>query len=227
MLSTSEPADAYAVVQVGKPARTTPVDDFLRRACDIVLSAILLIILAPLFACIMLLVWVRDAGPPIFAQERVGQGGTRFRCYKFRSMLVDADVRLAQLLANDEAARMEWQRDHKLKADPRITPFGRFLRKTSLDEFPQLVNVLRGEMSLVGPRPIVSAEIAKYGRRFEDYRQVKPGLTGLWQISGRNNTTYRRRVALDVMYSRSISFPVYLKILIGTIPAVLLSRGSY
>ncbi len=210
-----------------KRLRERALDSALRRSADVILASILVVALSPMFLLIMMLVWVRDGGHPIFAHERVGMGARRFKCYKFRSMLIDADARLAHLLATDEAARAEWQRDHKLKADPRITPLGRFLRKTSLDEFPQLVNVLRGEMSLVGPRPIVAAEIAKYGRRFEEYIQVKPGLTGLWQISGRNNTTYRRRVALDVMYSRSISFPVYIKILIGTIPAVLLSRGSY
>jgi lipopolysaccharide/colanic/teichoic acid biosynthesis glycosyltransferase len=227
MLMTTETTNPTVGPLDAKVNRPMPVDDFLRRATDIVLSVILLILLSPLFAVIMLLVWLRDAGPPIFAHERIGQGGVHFKCYKFRSMLVDADARLAHLLATSEEARAEWLRDHKLKVDPRITPLGRFLRKTSLDEFPQLVNVLRGEMSLVGPRPIVAAEICKYGRRFHDYSQVKPGLTGLWQISGRNNTTYRRRVALDVMYSRSVSYPIYLKILIGTIPAVLLSRGSY
>jgi lipopolysaccharide/colanic/teichoic acid biosynthesis glycosyltransferase len=227
MLMTTESTATSTATLEAKKLRAMPVDDFLRRATDIVLSVILLILLSPVFAVIMLMVWLRDSGPPIFAHERIGKGGVHFKCYKFRSMLVDSDARLANLLATSEAARIEWLRDHKLKVDPRITPFGRFLRKTSLDEFPQLVNVLRGEMSLVGPRPIVAAEICKYGRRFEDYSQVKPGLTGLWQISGRNNTTYRRRVALDVMYSRSVSYPVYLKILIGTIPAVLLSRGSY
>jgi lipopolysaccharide/colanic/teichoic acid biosynthesis glycosyltransferase len=199
----------------------------LRRSCDVLFSVILLTVLSPAFVVIMAVIWISDGGSPIFAHERIGQGGVRFKCYKFRSMLVDADARLAHLLATSPEARAEWLRDHKLKQDPRITAFGRFIRKTSLDEFPQLMNVLAGEMSLVGPRPIVAAEIAKYGRRFEEYSLVKPGLTGLWQISGRNNTTYRRRVAMDVMFCRSINFTTYMKILLGTIPAVLLSRGSY
>ncbi len=227
MLMMSDSQETYIESPEAKRRSATSFDHFLRRTSDLVLASILLVMLSPLFVVVMLLVWIRDAGPPIFAHERVGQGGIRFKCYKFRSMLVNSDALLADLLAKDEAARAEWALDHKLKRDPRITPLGRFLRKTSIDEFPQLVNVLRGEMSLVGPRPIVESEICKYGRRFEDYIQVKPGLTGLWQISGRNNTTYRRRVALDVMFCRQISFPIYVKILLGTIPAVLLSRGSY
>lgn len=223
----SESTESYVGAREAKRTATTPLDSLLRRSCDLAISMIVLLLLSPAFAVIVALIWVYDGGPPIFAHERIGQFGVRFKCYKFRSMLVDADARLAHLLATDPEARAEWLRDHKLKRDPRITAFGRFLRKTSLDEFPQLVNVLRGEMSLVGPRPIVAAEIAKYGRRFEEYSLVKPGLTGLWQISGRNNTTYRRRVAMDVMFCRSLSFPTYLKILVGTIPAVLLSRGSY
>jgi lipopolysaccharide/colanic/teichoic acid biosynthesis glycosyltransferase len=142
-------------------------------------------------------------------------------------MAIDAEQRLAELLAQDPLARAEWDKDHKLRNDPRVTRLGAFLRKTSLDELPQLFNVLRGEMSLVGPRPIVDAEIAKYGRRFANYCAVKPGITGLWQVSGRNDTTYRARVAMDCVYARQRNVVMDGMIIAATVPAVLMRRGSY
>ena len=150
-----------------------------------------------------------------------------FPCLKFRSMALDADDHLATLLASNPKTGAEWAAHHKLKNDPRITPIGAFLRKTSLDELPQLLNVLRGEMSLVGPRPIVPAEIVRYGRYIRHYYSARPGITGLWQISGRNNISYRRRVALDVLYIRSRSLPLNLYILGRTVPCVLLAEGIY
>jgi lipopolysaccharide/colanic/teichoic acid biosynthesis glycosyltransferase len=142
-------------------------------------------------------------------------------------MVVDSEARLACHLAENPEALAEWSRTYKLKNDPRITFIGNFLRKTSLDELPQLFNVLRGEMSLVGPRPIVAGEIRYYGRYFMHYCSVRPGLTGMWQVNGRNDTSYRRRVALDVAYVRAHGAGLYTKILVKTVPAVLLSRGSY
>jgi lipopolysaccharide/colanic/teichoic acid biosynthesis glycosyltransferase len=142
-------------------------------------------------------------------------------------MAIDAEQRLATLLADDPDARAEWDRDHKLRSDPRVTKLGLFLRKSSLDELPQLFNVLRGEMSLVGPRPIVEAEIAKYGRRFSHYCAVKPGITGLWQVSGRNDTSYRTRVALDCIYAKRRNVWMDFAVLASTVPAVLARRGSY
>jgi lipopolysaccharide/colanic/teichoic acid biosynthesis glycosyltransferase len=150
-----------------------------------------------------------------------------FYCLKFRTMVVDAEERLARLLRDDAAARGEWERDHKLRNDPRVTALGRFLRRSSLDELPQLLNVLRGEMSIVGPRPIVEAEIAHYGRRIANYCSVKPGLTGIWQVSGRNDVDYRTRVAMDCLYAKSFRPSLYLWLVIATIPAVLMRRGSY
>ena len=164
--------------------------------------------------------------PALFSHGRLGEGGRRFKCLKFRSMRTDADERLHQLLASDPQARIEWARDHKLRQDPRITPLGVFLRRSSLDELPQFLNVLRGEMSLVGPRPIVEAEIPRYGHYFGHYCANKPGITGLWQISGRNDVGYRRRVAMDVIYARRRSLGLYLWILLATAPAVLLRRGA-
>lgn len=194
---------------------------------DISISLAILVFIAPLLFVIALAIYLQDGGPVVFAHRRVGRSGRHFYCLKFRSMAVDAEQRLADLLANDPVAREEWARDHKLKNDPRITKLGHFLRRSSLDELPQLFNVLRGDMSLVGPRPIVDAEVPKYGRRFQCYCAVKPGITGLWQVSGRNDVSYRSRVAMDCAYAKSKSVGFDLWILAATIPAVLLRRGSY
>ncbi|MCC6826758.1 MAG: sugar transferase [Novosphingobium sp.] len=197
------------------------------RVLDLLVASIALVLLAPLLLVIAILIVIFDPGPVIFAHKRIGLGGREFYCFKFRSMTVDADARLQALLASDPQARKEWEQDQKLRHDPRITPLGQFLRKSSFDEFPQLFNVLRGEMSLVGPRPIVRAEVIRYGRYFEHYCNVRPGITGLWQISGRNDVSYRRRVALDVTYSRLCSLGLNVKILAFTVPCVLFQRGSY
>ncbi|WP_254602181.1 sugar transferase [Sphingomonas bacterium] len=193
---------------------------------DISASLALLLFLAPLLLLVAALVFITDPGPMIFGHRRIGQYGRQFRCFKFRSMVVDAEARLEELLSRDADARLEWERDHKLRSDPRITMIGNFLRRTSLDELPQLFNVLRGEMSLVGPRPIVEAEVRRYGRYFGYYKQVRPGITGLWQVSGRSNTSYRRRVALDVKFAKSQSVRLYVNILLKTVPSVLLAKGS-
>jgi lipopolysaccharide/colanic/teichoic acid biosynthesis glycosyltransferase len=197
------------------------------RAFDIVAAASVLLLASPLLLLIALLVWMMDGGPAFFSQSRIGRDGRHFRCLKFRTMCVDADARLARLLAGDENARREYHADHKLRVDPRITRLGKFLRKTSLDETPQLFNVLRGEMSLVGPRPIVDAEVPRYGHRFSAYCAQRPGITGLWQVSGRNDVSYRRRVALDTTYSARKSLALDMRILVATVPAVVLRRGSY
>jgi len=198
-----------------------------RRATDILVAGGTILFILPLLALISTLVWLQDGGAPIYAQERIGRGGRIFRCYKFRSMVVDSRARLERLLTESPEAREEWERDHKLRHDPRITPIGGFLRKSSLDELPQLFNVLGGSMSLVGPRPIVASEVARYGRRIIHYYAVRPGITGLWQVSGRNDVTYRRRVALDCAYVKHRSLMMDLKILTATVPIVLMRRGSY
>jgi lipopolysaccharide/colanic/teichoic acid biosynthesis glycosyltransferase len=197
------------------------------RLLDISVSSILILALAPLLLLVALLIYVTDPGPVIFGHVRIGRGGQSFRCLKFRSMVTDAQERLAALLESDPEARAEWQRDHKLKSDPRITGIGSFLRQSSLDELPQLFNVLSGEMSLVGPRPIVIDEVIRYNRYFDRYCAVRPGITGLWQVSGRNDVSYRRRVAMDVAYVRAQSFRLNLAILAMTVPSVLTSQGSY
>ena len=185
-----------------------------------------LLVLAPLMALVALAVRLGSPGPVLFAHTRVGRGGRDFACLKFRTMVVDADERLRLLLASDPLARAQWQRDHKLRNDPRITRIGNFLRRSSLDELPQLFNVLGGSMSLVGPRPIVAGEVGRYGNRFVDYCRVRPGITGLWQVNGRSNTSYRQRVAMDVLYVRRRSLVLNGMIIAKTLPAVMLQRGS-
>ncbi|CAN7142944.1 sugar transferase [Phenylobacterium sp. LjRoot225] len=187
----------------------------------------LLVFLLPVMLMVALAIYLQDGGPILFAHRRIGWNGRPFYCLKFRSMAVDAEKRLADLLASDPTARAEWELDHKLRRDPRVTPLGAFLRKSSLDELPQLLNVLRGDMSLVGPRPIVEAEVAKYGRRFHHYCAVKPGITGLWQVSGRNDTSYRTRVALDSLYARRRHAGLDAYIIACTVQAVLAKKGSY
>lgn len=197
------------------------------RPCDIVLSLAALLFFLPLMLLIAVVILITGGpGPVFFAHRRIGYGGRYYNCLKFRSMAKDADERLRHLLETCPESRAEWEIHQKLRNDPRITKVGQFLRKTSLDELPQFWNVLVGDMSLVGPRPIVDAERRRYGRYFESYLQVKPGITGLWQISGRNDVSYRRRVAMDVAFARSLTPTLYFKILFLTIPAVLLARGS-
>ncbi|RAI60311.1 sugar transferase [Roseicella frigidaeris] len=198
-----------------------------KRMIDILGAGALLLLAAPAFLLLALLIRA-DGGPVLYAHERIGRDGRRFGCLKFRSMVVDSQARLAALLQSDPAARAEWERTRKLKDDPRVTRTGRFLRASSLDELPQLINVLRGEMSLVGPRPVVASELDDhYGEAARDYLAVRPGVTGLWQISGRSDTSYATRVALDSRYARSPSLRTDLKILLRTPLVVLLRRGAY
>lgn len=187
----------------------------------------LIVFLLPLLLVVALLVCMTSRGPVFFKQRRIGRNGVPFECYKFRTMQVDAETRLSEFLRKNPVARQEWERDQKLRSDPRITAVGLFLRKSSIDELPQLFNVMLREMRLVGPRPIVENEISRYGKYFDKYCSVRPGITGLWQISGRNDVSYRRRVAYDVIYSRRRSMMGDFGILFATIPCVLARRGSY
>jgi exopolysaccharide production protein ExoY len=187
---------------------------------------VLLLMAAPLMLLVAWLIWRRDGAPILFAHYRVGRNGELFKCLKFRSMYRDSERMLQELLLSDPAARAEWERDQKLSRDPRVTPVGHFLRKTSLDELPQLINVLRGEMSLVGPRPITTGELSRYGAARWHYLSVTPGMTGLWQVSGRNNTTYDERVALDRRYVEERSVGLDLSILWRTLGVVLARDGA-
>jgi Undecaprenyl-phosphate galactose phosphotransferase WbaP len=197
-----------------------------KRILDIAIAAIALVFVFPLLLLVGILVRLQDGGRALYAQKRYGRNGRTFKCYKLRSMVANADERLQEILATDPDARAEWEETQKLVNDPRITPLGHFIRKTSIDELPQLLNILRGEMSLVGPRPIVENEIAKYGEFYRDYCSVRPGLTGLWQVEGRSDTTYDERVQLDVKYARNRNFFGDIMIMLRTVPAVLLSRGA-
>jgi exopolysaccharide production protein ExoY len=190
-------------------------------------AAALLLAFSPLLLTIAWLIWRADGSPVLFSHFRVGRDGRLFKCLKFRTMRLDADRVLKDLLDSDPALREEWLRDQKLRHDPRVTKIGEFLRRTSLDELPQLLNVLRGEMSLVGPRPITMSELAKYGASRWHYLNVRPGITGLWQVSGRNNTTYERRVALDRHYVEHRSVAMDLKILLRTVYVVLRRDGAH
>lgn len=198
-----------------------------KRAMDLTIVLVVGSMILPVLALISLLIKISSPGAVFYSQERLGFGGHHFHAWKFRTMIADADQVLRKHLDAHPHLQEEWARDHKLKNDPRITRIGRWLRKTSLDELPQLWNVLLGQMSLVGPRPIVDAEIEKYGETFERYRKVVPGITGLWQISGRNNTTYQERVDLDSYYVRNWSPWLDLYILVRTIKVVLMREGAY
>ena len=199
----------------------------LSRAMDLIVAVTALLVFGPLMLITALAVALERRGPVLFRHYRLGRDGRRFKVYKFRSMHVDSDHILAAHLANDPLAAAEWERDHKLRIDPRITPLGVFLRKSSLDELPQLLNVLRGEMSIVGPRPITEVEVPKYGRFFKAYCLVTPGITGIWQVSGRNDVSYRRRVAMDAVYAKRKCLSLDLQLMLATIPAVVNRRGSY
>lgn len=198
----------------------------LKRGFDIFGAIVLGLVFAPLMLVIVLL--LRNEGSPtIYRHRRVGRDGRTFECLKFRSMIPDAERRLWELLEKHPELKAEWLQDHKLRSDPRITGLGRFLRRTSLDELPQIWNVLRGEMSLVGPRPVVREELLRYGRSLPVYLSAKPGITGLWQVTGRNDTDYRRRVALDVYYVRKQNLLLDLYILLKTTRVVLGGGGAY
>ena len=193
---------------------------------DRLFAACALVALAPVFLAVTVALLVTDGRPVFFGHARIGRDGRSFRCWKFRTMVVDADARLEAYLAANPAMREEWELRRKLTNDPRVNRLGVFLRKTSLDELPQFWNVLRGDMALVGPRPVPEPELAYYGLYLADYTSVRPGLTGAWQVSGRSETTYAERVALDVRYVRNFTFWGDLKIVLRTVHCVVAMVGA-
>ena len=199
----------------------------MKRIFDIVATVCGGILILPIFAIVVVLIYLDSPGPIVFGHKRVGQGGKEFPCYKFRSMVPNAQEALEVYLKENPTAREEWERDFKLKDDPRVTRIGKFLRKTSLDELPQLWNVLVGDMSLVGPRPIVRDEIVKYGDYINDFYLVPPGITGVWQVSGRSDTTYEERVLMDSWYVHNWSVWIDIVYLLKTVLAVVKSKGAY
>lgn len=198
----------------------------LKRSFDIAAALSALLFLIPILILIAIAISVHDGGPAIYRHRRLGRGQSGFDCLKFRTMRADSQDVLMQHLRSDPVAMAEWSQTQKLKNDPRITPLGHILRKTSIDELPQLINVIRGEMSIVGPRPIVPAEVEKYGPAAAAYFAVRPGLTGAWQVSGRSDTTYAERVGLDRTYVETWSFRGDVAIILRTIPAVFFAKGS-
>lgn len=199
---------------------------FLKRAFDIIFSLLAVAFFLPFFVIVIVLLSIHDGWPVIYRHKRVGRDGKAFDCFKFRTMRRDADRVLSDLLSTDAGARREWELQQKLRNDPRIHPLGRFLRISSLDELPQFFNVLRGDMSIVGPRPIVEDEIPRYGDRIHDYLSMTPGITGLWQVSGRSDTSYQYRVDLDSQYHETRSLLLDLKIICRTVAVVLFDHNG-
>ena len=202
------------------------VSQVLKTVIDVTAAAILLILASPIFLLVALMNIGSD-GPIFFAHRRIGTGGKPFYCLKFRTMVVHGDQILKEALERDPALAAEWHATQKLKNDPRVTTIGKFLRKTSLDELPQLINVLLRQMSLVGPRPIVESEVRFYGEDIAHYYNTRPGVTGLWQVSGRSNTSYTRRVQLDVWYVNNWTVWLDIAVLLKTLPAVLGRTGAH
>jgi Undecaprenyl-phosphate galactose phosphotransferase WbaP len=199
----------------------------IKRFVDLAIVIVGGIVILPMLLFIALLIKFSSPGPVLYKHERLGKNGKHFTAYKFRSMVVDSAERLQELLESDGEIRAEWDANHKLRNDPRVTGIGKILRRTSFDEFPQLINILKGEMSLVGPRPIVDAEIEKYGEDYSRIFSVKPGLTGLWQVSGRSDTDYRDRVSYDTYYLQSWSVWLDLWVLFKTFGVVIKGKGAY
>jgi undecaprenyl-phosphate galactose phosphotransferase len=206
-----------------------PFNIFIKRSFDFIVGSFLLLLLSVPIAFMCLLIKLDSPGPAIFSQERIGRKGRPFKCYKFRTMFKDAEEKVEELLHTNENIRREWEQARKIKEDPRITKIGKFLRTTSLDELPQLMNVLKGEMSLVGPRPAIQEEIEKYYRdnTAELYFSVPPGITGLWQVSGRSTTGYAYRIALDSWYVRNWNLWLDVVILLRTVKVVLKREGAW
>jgi exopolysaccharide production protein ExoY len=219
-------ADVGGNSQLGSKV-AAPIGLTSKRMVDVAIALSAIVLLAPLLMICFLATICSSPGPALFRHKRVGFNGKHFGCLKFRTMVTDAPDRLRQLLDSDPMAAAEWAAHRKLRYDPRITTIGVILRKSSLDELPQLFNVLRGDMSIVGPRPVTEEELVRYSSAVGAYLACRPGITGLWQVSGRSNATYNRRVACDTFYARNWSMVLDAKILIVTIPSVLFFDNAY
>ena len=216
--------DILPLPQLGYKIKHIPI----KRGFDLLFSFMCLLIGAPVFLIIAVLIFLTSPGKVIYSHVRIGRGGKPFRCYKFRTMHSNADEVLKEILATNVQLHQEWEQTYKLQQDPRVTPVGSFLRKTSLDELPQFWNVLKGDLSVVGPRPVVKEEVDKYfSVKAYKILSIRPGLTGPWQVSGRNNTSYQTRIQLDEYYVEHHSFFLDMKLIAKTIPAMLSSKGAY
>lgn len=220
----SFPPEDLSLIEVRDPL-SRPVSKALKRGFDVIFAGLALVALSPVLAPIVLLIR-SDGGPALFRQKRVGRNGEIFDCLKLRSMVVNAETKLQHMIDTDPAVAQEWKSYQKLRKDPRITWTGRLIRKTNLDELPQLVNVIKGDMSLVGPRPMTLPQIEEYGVQFEAYKRVRPGITGLWQVNGRNETTFTERARLDAFYVRNWSLWRDVVILVRTVREVIMARGK-
>ena len=201
---------------------------FFKRLCDFSLACLLLILFIPIFLLIAFLIKASSRGPIFFIQKRIGKNKKEFSCYKIRTMHPEADFMLKEILKTNLDIKKEFESNQKIFNDPRITPLGKYLRYTSLDEIPQILNILKGEMSFIGPRPIIKEEIKRYENSFEKAFSVLPGMSGLWQVSGRNKLSYKRRIQLDVIYAKNINFLLDLNIFFRTIGVILIpfDRGA-
>ncbi len=220
-------SDLHIDLDFGPGASASPVGRTSKRIVDIVLALSGIILLSPLLILCFVLTWVSSRETVLFRHKRVGFNGKPFDCLKFRTMLGDAPERLRKLLETDAAAAAEWAQCQKLRNDPRVTPIGAILRESSLDELPQLFNVLMGSMSIVGPRPVTEDELSRYGASVKAYTACRPGITGLWQVTGRGTTSYETRVSCDVYYARKWSLSLDSKIIVVTIPSVLFTKNAY
>ncbi|CRX38083.1 sugar transferase [Estrella lausannensis] len=199
-----------------------------KRLFDIIFSAAVLLLASPLMLVITIMIRLTSKGRAIYSHERIGRGGRPFACYKFRTMYLDAEERLSEILERDTALKKEWLESRKLKCDPRVTPIGAILRKTSLDELPQFFNVLIGDLAVVGPRPVVLDELKEhFGHKAVKILTVRPGITGIWQVSGRSDTSYKTRVLLDEIYVDSCSFSLDVSLILKTIPKMVSTKGAY
>jgi exopolysaccharide production protein ExoY len=220
-------SDLHIDLDLGPEASASPVGRTSKRIVDIVLALSGIILLSPLLILCFVLTWATSRETVLFRHKRVGFNGKPFDCLKFRTMLGDAPERLRKLLETDAAAAAEWAQCQKLRNDPRVTRIGAILRESSLDELPQLFNVLMGSMSIVGPRPVTEEELSRYGTSVKAYTACRPGITGLWQVTGRGTTSYETRVSCDAYYARRWSLSLDSKIIIVTIPSVLFTKNAY
>src|SRR5437868_1354011 len=223
----SELTEARRELRIGLLGLAHPVGLTSKRTIDIVLALSGIVLLAPLLFICFILTIATSPGPALFRHRRVGFKGEHFDCLKFRTMAADSHERLSRLLETDAEAAAEWKANRKLRYDPRVTFIGELMRKSSLDELPQLFNVLRGDMSIVGPRPVTEEELERYDSSVSAYLACRPGITGLWQVSGRSTTTYSKRVACDAFYARNWSMALDAKILVVTIPSLVLSDSAF
>jgi exopolysaccharide production protein ExoY len=219
-------ADTRSVVRLAEVGSRAPVGMTLKRTVDVILALSGIVLLAPLLIICFAVTKLSSPGPALFRHRRVGFNGKHFDCLKFRTMVMDSSERLRRLIESDPVAAAEWVANRKLRNDPRITAIGAILRKSSLDELPQLFNVLKGDMSIVGPRPVTDEELERYASSVGAYLSCRPGITGLWQVSGRSTTTYNKRVACDTFYARNWSMALDAKIIVVTIPVLLVSDNA-